>query len=245
MEEFGKTLDDVFVAFLYWALVSKDASKDDDDEDAEKVFNVTKAFRRLEAYADWMADTGTDLTEPKLTTASMKEVNDVWKMKLGYSKSDCLTWWIDFTHLDTKAIKATPDVDSMRLVVWYSHFIMFDERAQKNGIIMVENMAKMGFFTMMTLIPPKLSAKMDKLTIGVLPVKMKKIYLMECSTWVNIIMAIMKPFMSKKMRSRIVNVDKEKDDKMTNELGGPEYVVEGFGSFKGTLTDDPLAGKFV
>lgn len=244
-------MDDVFVAFLKWAVVPKDGSKkksgdddDDDDGDGEKVYNVTKAFRRLDAYAEWMLDTGTDLIEPPLVPSSMKVIDDVWKMKIGYTKSGCLSWWIDFKDLDPKAIKEQPEVESMRLVVWYSHFVMFDENAQKNGIVMIENMAKMGFFVLMTLIPPKLSAKMDRLTIGVLPVKFKKIYILECSTWVHIIMAIMRPFISKKMRSRIATIGEKDYDKMADELGGLEYVMEGFGKCEGTYTDNPLSAIF-
>lgn len=248
--EFGKSLDDVFIAFLKWARIPKNGKKDANDADEEEenngieqVFNVTKAFRRLESYADWMASTGDDLLEPEFTASLMKEIDDVWKMKVGYSKAGHLIWWIDFKHFDPKAAKDKPDVDSLILVVWYSHFFMFDEKAQENGIMMMENIAKMGFFVMMTLIPPKLSAKLDRLTIGVLPIKFKKIYITECSTWINIIMAIMKPFMSKKMKSRIVTLDKDYS-KVIEACGGLDYVMKGFGPCEGTFTDDPVAEKF-
>ncbi len=40
-EEFGKTIDDTYLAFLEWARVKQDRSK----------INVSKALRRVETYA--------------------------------------------------------------------------------------------------------------------------------------------------------------------------------------------------
>ena len=45
-EEFGKTLDDLFMAFVVWAKVKED----DDKSDGEEQFNASKAFRRLVSY---------------------------------------------------------------------------------------------------------------------------------------------------------------------------------------------------
>jgi hypothetical protein len=46
--------------------------------------------------------------------------------------------------------------------------------AQKNGIVFIENLGKMGdFLFSRTVFPAKLKAKLDKLVIGTLPAKMK------------------------------------------------------------------------
>jgi len=146
--------------------------------------------------------------------------------------------------MDVKALKTLPVEESLRYVVWYSHYVMFDENARKNGVIIVENMDKLGFWACFTLIPPKLSAKMDRLTIGVLPVKMKKFYITEAASWMNILMAIMSPFMSKKMKSRMANM-KDDYDGVMEALGGPEYTYENFGETKGgLLKDDEVSAKY-
>jgi len=146
--------------------------------------------------------------------------------------------------MDVKALKTLPVEESLRYVVWYSHYVMFDENARKNGVIIVENMDKLGFWACFTLIPPKLSAKMDRLTIGVLPVKMKKFYITAAPSWMNILMAIMSPFMSKKMKSRMANM-KDDYDGVMEALGGPEYTYENFGETKGgLLKDDEVSAKY-
>jgi acylphosphatase len=169
---FGRTLDDTFTPFLMWARLGKDGKEDDDDDTSGQI-NVSKAFRRLESYAEWMEDTGTELTEPKLECD--QGMLDVIK-KFGMSTSlanagtnpGLLLWWIDMGGIDKAEIAALPVSDVFRAFVWYSHAIMYDAKAQENGIGLVENLASMGFWTAITLIPAKVSAKLDRLTIGVL-----------------------------------------------------------------------------
>ena len=61
--QFGKSLDDTLIAFLAWARVGSDDEPDTPGENEGgdgAMTNVSKAFRRLEAYADWMESTGDD-----------------------------------------------------------------------------------------------------------------------------------------------------------------------------------------
>lgn len=242
LKQFDKNLDDVYTAFLLWGL--KDPEEKDASESTGKVFNVSKSFRRLESYAEWMDSTGNDLTEPELTPESVKEVHKEWKLKCSYDKEDRFVWWVDMAEMDIKKVKSLVPEDSLRYFVWYCHFLMFDERAQKNGVIFVENLDRCGFIQAMTLVPPKLSAKLDRLTIGVLPVKMKKFYMSENPRWMNIIMAIMSPFMSKKMKSRMVNVN-DNYDIIIDAVGGKEYCFKDFGHLEGgLLKEDPVEIKY-
>ena len=77
----------------------------DDDDDAEwavkGVTNVSKAFRRLEAYAEWMEDTGTELTEPALIwDDDMAAVHRTWAMSTSVAQNGELVWWIDMGGID-------------------------------------------------------------------------------------------------------------------------------------------------
>lgn len=134
--------------------------------------------------------------------------------------------------MDTKAMPTFPVEESLRYMVWYSHYVMFHPNAQKNGVIVVENIDKLGFFEAFTIISPKLGAQIDRLTIGVLPVKIKKFYLMETSRWIKCLMAVISPFMSKKMKSRIELLNKDYD-KLYDAIGGEDYLLNGFGKSEG------------
>ena len=196
--QFDKTIDDTYVAFLMWARVSAD-----DDDDAGDVrngasgkINVTKAFRRLETYADWMEETGEDLVTPPMTAKSVVPAMKAWAMSFSYGKDGQLIWWVDMGSLDLKAIKgdeATLTIeDSLRAFVWLAHAAMYDPKAQANGMAFVENIAHMGFWASMTMVPMKLGVKLDKLTMGVMPVKMKVLLCLDCPRWVSVMMKSMR-----------------------------------------------------
>jgi len=238
-EQFGKTLDDLYMSFLKWARKNKkskeDKKKKSDEAETEtttkkeKILNVNKAFRRLESYADWMDSSKEDLKDP-LTYESIKDALVPWGMESSIGKENHFVWWIDFKKIDKKAVKENPIIDSFRSFVWYSHFVMYNSNAQDYGMMIVENCEGLGFIEMMTLFPMKLGTKLDRLTMGVLPVKMEKCYITETPTWMKLFMKFMKVFMSKKLRDRIVLVQ-EWDD-LTTSLG-EECIPKGFGKLKG------------
>jgi len=238
-EQFGKTLDDSFMAFLVWARVSTDK---DDDCGSEKTINVSKAFRRLESYADWMDQTGDDLITPPLTPASVQSNLEAWAMRVSVDNQGRLVWWVDLGAIDLKTIKEEmqPE-DSLRAFVWYAHYVMYNKNAQENGLVFVENLAKVGMVKCFTMIPAKLSAKLDRLTIGVLPIKMNALYMLESPTWVNVFMKVVGVFMSKKLKKRLVNL-KEWDK--VEVLLGKDCIPKGFGKLAGNLEVDPVAEKF-
>jgi len=231
-EDFGKSIEDTYSAFLYWARVKQDRSQ----------INVSKALRRLEAYADWMDDTGSDLIEPKLTSNSVKEAVQAWCMNASYSREGELLWWCDMSRVNVEKIKKEfPPEESLRAFVWYSHAIMYDENAQKNGMTFVYNVNKIKMIDSFTMMPAKLSTKLDRLTIGVLPVKMNTMYLFESPTWVTVFMKIIGFFMSKKMRERIVIC---KGWNKVEEMIGLDVTPENFGKVKGQLRLDVIEKKY-
>jgi hypothetical protein len=230
-EQFGKTLDDTFSAFVLWA---KSSSTDGS-------YNVSKAFRRLQSYAEWMEDTDQDLVEP-LTADSVKAALDAWAMKCSVDKDGNFCWWVDYGMIDTKAIKSTlSHTDSIRAFVWYAHYVMYDTNAQENGVIFIENVNKIGFIQAMTLMPLKLSVKLDRLTIGVLPVKMNALYILECPTWIDLFMKFVAMFMSKKMKERLIIL---KDWNKVEEIVGKEAIPKPFGKLEGFIEVDPVDAKY-
>ena len=147
-------------------------------------------------------------------------------------------------------IKSLDPNEHLRYVVWFAHLVMFDEHARKNGAIIVEDLAHIGFWTLATLLPHDLSAKMDRLTIGILPVKMKGIYVFGAAGWMNLLMTLMKPFMSKKMRERmqLVSSCKTKHDMQTyceNLVGGKTNIPTGFCGLDGDAQRDSVIEQFI
>ena len=92
-----------------------------------------------------------------------------------------------------------------------------------------------------------LIAKMDRLTIGVLPIKMKGIYIFGAARWLHLMMNLMKPFLSKKMRERMIIVtEKMAPDTQLycDEEFGRAYVPDGFLGVQGDLPHNDGIEKF-
>ena len=240
--QFGKSLDDTLIAFLAWARVGSDDEPDTPGENEGgdgQMTNVSKAFRRLEAYADWMESTGDDLVEPPLSGASVVEPLKVWTIQASYDATDRLVWWIDLGKLDNDAFKTLPAEQSLRALTWFMHAVMYDAKAQQNGCVIVENLAQLSFWKGMTLVPMKLSVKLDRLTIGVAPVKMKLFLCLDTPAWMSALMRLFGTFMSKKMMKRMVLLKKDWG-RAAEVCGGVEFVPTGYGECGGTLTADPV-----
>ena len=242
--QFGRSLDDVFAAFLMWAQVS---AEDDDDGTgassrafwaAKGVMNVSKAFRRLESYAEWMEDTGTELTEPPL--AFDPAAHKTWAMTTSVAASGELIWWIDMAGMDLSAVKATPVLSTFRYFVWYAHAVMYDANAMEHGMSFCECVGPVSFWSAMTLIPMNLSAKLDRLTIGTLPVKMKCIMILDPPKWMAVMMSIMGAFMSAKMKRRMMQLKKPDCWAGPAAQWGAGCVPRGFAECGGANTADPI-----
>ena len=213
LSEFNATQDQFLTSFLKWAeqeqeeATGKDgktkSKKDKEETKTTTVINVSKAKRRLDSYFEWMEDNQDDFEEP-LTIESISETAKLWDIQITYDDKGHFLWWIDIAKLDKEEIKNVAPRDHLRYVVWFSHLVMFDQKAQDNGAKIIENLGHIGFWKLATLVPHELGAKMDRLTIGILPVKMKQIYVFGAAKWMTILMTLLKPFMSKKMKERMI-----------------------------------------
>ena len=197
------------------------------------MINVSKARRRLDAYFAWMDENRKDFEEP-LTHQSILKASKIWDIQITYDEQNNFVWWIDLGKLNKEQIKKLSPSEHLRYVVWFSHLVMLDKNAQDNGAMIFEDLGMIGFWKMATLVPTELGAKMDRLTIGILPVKMKKIYVFGAARWMSLLMLIMKPFMGKKMRERMVILPKKTNlQTFCDDLVTRKNIPEGFSSLEG------------
>ena len=245
LEEFHVSQTTFLKAFLKWA------TKDQEDiapgsEESKNIINASKARRRLDSYFEWMSDNmAEDLAKNPLTLDSVMHVQDAWEIQGSYDKEGRFAWWFDVGKMDLKETKVLDPNDQLRYIVWWTHLVMFDAKAQDNGIILLEDLDKIGFWAAMTIIPMELSTKMDRLTIGVLPVKMKAIYMFGCARWMNLMMSLMKPFLSKKMRERMIVVFDDQDrQEFADDLLDQDNIPDGFCLLKGGLAHNFSIEKF-
>jgi hypothetical protein len=243
LEAFHVTRTQFLTAFLKWAIKDREDIVEG-SEDAKLVVNASKAQRRMDSYFEWMSENmAADLAKTPLTMDSIMEAHKIWELAATTTEDGKFVWWFDIAKMDQKAMKSLPVNDHLRYMVFFSHLIMFNPAAQDNGVLLLEELDKIGFWNCMTLIPMELSAKMDRLTIGVLPVKMKGIYMFGSPRWMNLMMGLMKPFLSKKMKERIISVPTDVEgsrQKFCDDLlGGQKYIPDnGFVGLKGDIPQD-------
>jgi len=247
LEEFHVSQTTFLKSFLKWAIKDREDIVEGSEE-AKLVVNASKARRRLDSYFDWMKENmAEDLAKNPLPLDSVMHVQKIWELQASTTEDGRYCWWFDMGKMDLEGIKTCDHQDQLRYMVWFSHLVMFDSNAQDNGILLIEDLDQIGFWSAMTLIPPDLSAKMDRLTIGVLPVKMKGIYMLGAARWMHIMIGIMKPFLSKKMKERMIMVNEEEPEerqKYIDGLVGRECIPDGFLKIQGGIPHDDVIAKF-
>jgi hypothetical protein len=114
-------------------------------------------------------------------------------------------------------------------------------------MLIIQDTGDMGFWEFMTLFPAEVSAKLDRLTIGVLPIQMKGLYLVHAAGWMKLLIALIKPFMSKKIKQRLVTIGKKEDASpiLTEVLGGKEFIPTNCCGLEGTLETDIIFGTYI
>jgi hypothetical protein len=207
---YNKTMDDVLVAFLQWAKT----------EDENQFYDVTKAFVRVEEYATWMYANRDDLRG--LTNESIEPAWNVWNIKVSRDGEGRVVWWMDLAAVGDINKDLTAG-DSLRLFVWFAHYLLFRHQTQNNGIVIVVNMARVDFRTFVSMLPPNLGRKLERLATRVLPIKIKQIYVTGSPKWCHVFLKMINPFLSKAMKRRIVALED------LEKITGADHVPEGFG----------------
>ena len=244
-------------------------------------YNVTKAFERFEKYVDWMYRHRKELKN--LTTESVADAARAWNFKLQTSKEGRLVWYVDVGSMDVNAIKGNNNnqaestkkdvtlTDSLRWLVFMSHIVMFhhSNNSLKDNAMSTRGLTvlfSMGDNTTMvesvtTLLPmmDKLAKKLDNFTIGTLPIKLEKIYILPSKQqrWVGIVASLMKALLSKKLKNRVCVVQNANNGNtnginnnnvtfaaLLNKLG-KDRVPVGYPILKGTCPQDIIFGQYV
>ncbi|KAG7365161.1 CRAL/TRIO domain containing protein [Nitzschia inconspicua] len=253
LDEFGKSLDDLYISFLRWSLA--DSAVDQLEETAtcklhgganagkSKLINVSKAFRRIERYMEWMEEAYEDLVSPdKLTSASLVDIWSAFQMKMTYDDCGRLVWWLDLALVDLPRIQSEiPPREITRLFVWIAHYIMFNPQAQNNGIVFFSGMGHIDFWTFMTMLPVDVGLKLDSFTISVIPAKTKFLVLYDRPSWAKILFQLVKPFLRRAMQRRVIVIEEGlyERDVVKDVIGtGTQAIPTGLGHFWLNGSDD-------
>jgi hypothetical protein len=261
LEEFDKTLDDLFRAFVHWAAADGAKDRKSNSQDGsnnhngvykcrggingrhEKI-NVSKAFRRLEKYASWLEaaaeqNNGEIITSPRSLQAAWK----AFSMKVTIDSCDRLVWWLDLATVDLDIIHSLPSQDILGLFVWFSHFFVFaDERAQENGMVFANNLAFIHFWPFMTMLPMELGIKLDEFMVSVTPLKTKLVLFFDRPRWHKFAFAMLKGFLTRNMRRRVVMVNRNAQ-KLVEDSLGKDCIPKGFNELDGR-EDVDIVGSF-
>lgn len=249
--DFGKTIDDVFLAFLRWSVVDKSSHDDGEschliggvnDYDETSDINVSKAFRRLTSYKQWMQSVSSDLVDPPLTHASIYPSLSTFSIQVTHDFCGRLIWFVNLGKTDMTAFKSKSPRETIRLFVWVAHLLFLDEGAQTKGLVVVDDMAEIGFWTYMTMLPIQVGISVDRFLISVTPLKAKNVVMMHLPKWAEIGYGLLSWFLTKKMKSRVTMVSKgEEINTLEKVVGGANFIPEDFGDLKGELKTDMIA----
>lgn len=138
---FDKTLEDVLSAFLTWATVTVDSS-------GENLINVSRAFRRIEIYSDWLEDEADVLDDFSLDFNLMRQSESKYNRLIQHNYDGvgrCLLWMDVSPDAMSEIMRDFSAQERFKFLIWKTHSIMFDHNAQVNGVIFTRNAAFLGF----------------------------------------------------------------------------------------------------
>lgn len=229
LECFGKTMDDLLVAFLAWSKI------EDDDE----CYDVSKAFARLGDYAAWMHSRRDELRG--ITNESVGDARKAWNIMTSQDKLGRVVWWLDLASVE--GLEKLTVQDSLRFFVWFAHSLIFRPQVQHHGVAIVTNLGKVDLATFLSMLPPNLTRKLERFTINILPIKTEQMYVTGSPTWCNFFMTIIKPLISDELRRRMVTLE---SPAALNKVLGVDCVPEGFGmTVKEIAAHDALQAELI
>jgi hypothetical protein len=240
-EDFDVTIDDLLDSFLHWA--SADEAPDGKCHlqgglnGKETKINVSKAQRRLEKYEAWMVNLEEDLKD--LTAVSLKNTFSIFDMKLSIDGCQRLAWWLDLAAIDWDAFEDLEPRDIARVFVWMSHYMLLHPNAQHNGLVFVNSLNQIGFWSFMTMLPVDLGMQLDEFTISVIPIKTKFVVVMERPPWAKFAYQLLKPFLQSDMRRRVVVIEEgQYPPNYLYEVVGRDAIPEGVQNYAGSKHAD-------
>lgn len=253
LKDFGRSIDDVLLAFLRWAAVDTHSSLDEKTCQLVggvnyfpltemKGLNVSKAFRRLTSYVQWIQSVKSDLTDPPITFQSISQSLSIFAFHVTHDSCGRLVWWVNLGKTDMTAVKSQSPRETTRMFVWVAHLLFLDDRAQTNGLVIVDDMSEIGFWSYMTMLPVQVGISIDRFLISVTPLKAKNVVLMHRPKWMEIGYGLLSWFMTDKMRSRVTMASNgEEAETLDRVVGGADFIPEDFGRIKGDMTSDIIA----
>lgn len=254
VKDFGKTIDDILLAFIRWSMVDNyhDNPRDGNScaligginhppSETEKI-NVSKAFRRLSAYQQWMQSVSPDLQDPPLTYQSIKSTLSIFSLHVSHDECERLVWYVNLGKTDLANLKSQSPRETTRMFVWIAHLLFLDEKAQTKGLVVVDDMAEIGFWDYMTMLPIQVGISVDRFLISVTPLKAKNVVLMHRPKWAEIGYSLLSWFLTKKMKNRVTMVEKgQENDMMKKVVGGEKFVPRDFSGVEGLISKDIIA----
>jgi len=257
LKDFGKTTDDILLAFIRWSMVDNYHDNPEDGNsctligginhppsETEKI-NVSKAFRRLTAYQHWMRSVSSDLKDPPLTYLSIKSTLSIFSLHVSHDECERLVWYVNLGKTDLAKLELQSPRETTRMFVWIAHLLFLDEKAQTKGLVVVDDMAEIGFWDYMTMLPIQVGISVDRFLISVTPLKAKNVVLMHRPKWAEIGYSLLSWFLTKKMKNRVTMVEKGQENyMMTKVVGGAEFVPRDFSDVEGLINEDIIAKHY-
>ena len=217
---FGAEREQLLRGYLVWS------------RKGEQAFNVSRAARRVAALGAWIAENGAKVGLSTLRRDDAKEV----ARQGGLFCSPTLSATgqrVLFVHAarllgvrDT--MQCTPERLALTFFFVLVSLSMRPEVASE-GLIIVEDLSGIGMGTMFSSWAWRLKSYTDPLSLGASAVKMKRIVVFQEPVWMDLVTAVAKRFLARKITERISLMGKRsKAAVLTDIMGSLDGVPNGF-----------------